>query len=68
MHSKKVTLKVFRFNAKTDYLPYYKTYELEVSDHEVMLDLLNRVKWDTMEASHTDDHADTVSVGRVVSK
>ena len=46
MHTKKVTLKVFRFNAKTDYLPYYKTYDLEVSDHEVMLDLLNRIKWE----------------------
>lgn len=44
--SKKVTFKIFRFNAETDYLPTYKTYEMLVESHEVVLDILNRVKWE----------------------
>lgn len=44
--SKKVTFKVFRFNSETDYLPAYKTYEMVVESHEVVLDILNRIKWD----------------------
>jgi len=43
---KKITIKAFRFNAETDYLPYYKTYEMEVENHELILDLLNRIKWE----------------------
>ncbi|MEA1920847.1 MAG: 2Fe-2S iron-sulfur cluster-binding protein, partial [Campylobacterota bacterium] len=41
-----ITFKVFRFNAETDYLPYYKTYEMEVTSEEVVLDILNRIKWE----------------------
>jgi len=44
--SKKITLKTFRFNAETDYLPYYKHYEMEVGKDELVLDLLNRIKWE----------------------
>lgn len=44
--TKKVTLKTFRFNAETDYLPYYKHYEMEVGKDELILDLLNRIKWE----------------------
>ena len=43
---RKVTVKAFRFNAETDYLPYYKTYEMEVGKDELILDLLNRIKWE----------------------
>jgi len=43
---RKVTIKAFRFNAETDYLPYYKTYEMTVENHELILDLLNRIKWE----------------------
>lgn len=43
---KKITIKAFRFNAETDYLPYYKTYEMKVENHELILDLLNRIKWE----------------------
>ncbi|MBD3794699.1 MAG: succinate dehydrogenase/fumarate reductase iron-sulfur subunit [Epsilonproteobacteria bacterium] len=46
MSTKKVTIKAFRFNAETDYLPYYKNYEMEVGEDELILDLLNRVKWE----------------------
>ncbi|HHH37657.1 MAG TPA: succinate dehydrogenase iron-sulfur subunit, partial [Epsilonproteobacteria bacterium] len=43
---KEITIKAFRFNAETDYLPYYKTYEMKVENHELILDLLNRIKWE----------------------
>jgi len=41
-----VTIKAFRFNAETDYLPYYKSYKMEVGKDELILDLLNRIKWE----------------------
>ena len=43
---KKITIKAFRFNAERDYLPSYKTYEMKVENHELILDLLNRIKWE----------------------
>ena len=44
--TQKVNFKVFRFNADVDYLPYYENYEMEVTSEEVVLDILNRIKWD----------------------
>ncbi len=44
--SKLITFKVFRFNKDTDYLPHYDTIEMEVSKDEVVLDVLNRIKWE----------------------
>ena len=41
-----VNFKVFRFNADEDYLPYYDDYTMEVTSEEVVLDILNRIKWD----------------------
>jgi len=41
-----VNFKVFRFNADDDYLPYYEDYNMEVTSEEVVLDILNRIKWD----------------------
>ncbi len=41
-----ITFKVFRFNSETDYLPHYKAYTMEVSSEEVVLDILNRIKWE----------------------
>ena len=46
MEKQKVTINVFRFNKETDYLPHYDKYELEVSKDEVVLDILNRIKWE----------------------
>lgn len=37
-------LNIFRFNAKTDYLPYYKKYEVAVSLDKTLFDLLKEVK------------------------
>ncbi|BCD68317.1 succinate dehydrogenase/fumarate reductase iron-sulfur subunit [Nitratiruptor sp. YY09-18] len=42
----KVTLKVFRFNAETDYLPHYDTIEMSIDPRDVVLDVLNRIKWE----------------------
>lgn len=44
--TKKITFKVFRFNTETDYLPYYETYTLDVTSEEVVLDILNTIKWE----------------------
>ena len=44
--TRKVTIKAFRFNAETDYLPSYKSYTMEVGKDELILDLLNRIKWE----------------------
>ena len=44
--TQKVNFKVFRFNADEDYLPYYEDYSTEVTSEEVVLDVLNRIKWD----------------------
>ena len=44
--TRKVTIKAFRFNAETDYLPYTKEYEMEVGQDELVLDLMNRIKWE----------------------
>jgi len=44
--TQQVNFKVFRFNADEDYLPYYEDYSMEVTSEEVVLDILNRIKWD----------------------
>ncbi|MEA1916401.1 MAG: succinate dehydrogenase/fumarate reductase iron-sulfur subunit [Campylobacterota bacterium] len=44
--TQEVTFSVFRFNADTDYLPHYKEYKMEVTSEEVVLDILNRIKWE----------------------
>ncbi|MDD3476383.1 MAG: succinate dehydrogenase iron-sulfur subunit [Sulfurimonas sp.] len=44
--TQKVNFKVFRFNSDVDYLPYYEDYTMDVTSEEVVLDILNRIKWD----------------------
>jgi succinate dehydrogenase / fumarate reductase iron-sulfur subunit len=44
--TKKVTFKVFRFNSETDYLPYYDEYAFDVTSEDVVLDILNKIKWE----------------------
>lgn len=46
METKKLTLNVFRFNAETDYWPHYQKIEVEASSDSVVLDLLNKIKWE----------------------
>ncbi len=43
---KKLLFNVFRFNSETDYLPHYDKIEMEVGAGEVVLDILNRIKWE----------------------
>ena len=43
---KKLKIKVFRFNKETDYLPYYDTFEMNVNQDELVLDIMNRIKWE----------------------
>jgi len=46
IRKEKIVVKAFRFNKETDYLPYYKEYTMDVYNDDVMLDVLNRIKWD----------------------
>jgi succinate dehydrogenase / fumarate reductase, iron-sulfur subunit len=43
---RKLQFKVFRFNKDTDYLPHYDTFEMNVKDDELVLDIMNRIKWE----------------------
>lgn len=42
----KLALEVFRFDCKTDYLPYYKKVYLKISDNKRVADLLSAIKED----------------------
>jgi succinate dehydrogenase / fumarate reductase iron-sulfur subunit len=44
--SKKLLFNVFRFNHATDYLPHYDKFEVEVGAGDVVLDVLNKIKWE----------------------
>lgn len=44
--TKKIKFKVFRFNKETDYLPHYDTFEMNVTQDELILDVMNRIKWE----------------------
>lgn len=44
--TKKIKFKVFRFNKDTDYLPHYDTIDMVVSKDELILDIMNRIKWE----------------------
>jgi len=46
IESKKVTFKVFRFNPDVDVLPYYREYILDITKEDVVLDVLNKIKWE----------------------
>jgi len=43
---KKVNFKVFRFNKETDHLPRYENFSFSVAQDEVILDILNKIKWE----------------------
>ncbi len=38
-----IEIKLFKFDSKTDYLPYYKSYELELNSVNTIVDVLNAV-------------------------
>jgi succinate dehydrogenase / fumarate reductase iron-sulfur subunit len=40
-----VTLRVFRYNPEADRRPHYQTFQVEAEDTDLVLDLLNSVKW-----------------------
>ncbi len=46
MAVKQVTFRVFRFNASTDYRPAYTTHIVDAKKHDVVLDILNKIKWE----------------------
>ena len=40
----KLNLRVFMFNAKTDYLPYYKNFKVQIEEDEPLLNILPKIK------------------------
>ena len=42
----KVTFKVYRYNPEVDEKPHFKKYTLEMGDDAVLLDALNKIKWE----------------------
>jgi len=40
-----VTLRVFRYNPEVDRRPHYQIFEVEAEETDLVLDLLNQVKW-----------------------
>ncbi|MDA3966420.1 MULTISPECIES: DUF5644 domain-containing protein [Helicobacter] len=40
----KLDLELFRFDIKTDYLPYYSKLQISIQDNQNLLDLLNLIK------------------------
>ncbi len=46
MEKKRITFKVFRFNPAVDDLPHYESYVMEVKKDALVLDILNRIKWE----------------------
>ena len=45
-NTQKLKFKVFRFNKETDYLPHYDTFEMNVNSDGLVLDVMNRIKWE----------------------
>jgi succinate dehydrogenase / fumarate reductase iron-sulfur subunit len=45
-NTKRLKFKVFRFNKETDYLPYYDIFEIDVTKDELILDVMNKIKWE----------------------
>jgi hypothetical protein len=41
--TKEINVELFRFDAKVDYLPYYKKYQIEYNDNDTILSLLNKI-------------------------
>lgn len=44
--TKNITFNVFRFNSETDKAPHYEKYTLSISQDAVILDAMNRIKWE----------------------
>ncbi len=42
---KRVNFRVFRYNKEVDRTPYYESYSFDVAQDEVVLDILNKIKW-----------------------
>jgi DNA-directed RNA polymerase beta' subunit len=62
--SYKLTLSVFRFDAKTDYLPYYKKFVINVNEDATVSDVLEKIKDEEKDFGYsTDSNASVVLNG-----
>ncbi len=51
----KLELRVFFFNAKTDYLPYYKNFKIKIDDDEPFVNVLPKIKEQNRFFNYPDD-------------
>jgi len=62
--SYKLTLNVFRFDAKTDYLPYYKKFVINVEEDAAVSNILEKIKEEEKDFGYsTDSNASVVLNG-----
>lgn len=52
--SHKLTIRAFFFNAKTDYLPYYKEYKIRVDDDATAKDILIKIKNENIDFNYPE--------------
>ena len=51
----KLDLRVFFFNAKTDYLPYYKNFKIKIDEDEPIVNILPKIKEQNRFFNYPDD-------------
>ncbi|MDR2080919.1 MAG: DUF5644 domain-containing protein [Campylobacteraceae bacterium] len=62
-----LTVKAFRFDAKSDFLPYYKEYEISVKGEDMLIDILNGIKKQDREFNFSNNQFVGVRVNSFVA-
>jgi hypothetical protein len=62
-----LNISAFRFDAKTDFLPYYKHYKIKVDKSAQLLDVLNLIKKQDESFSFSNNNFLAVKVNRIAS-
>ncbi|MDR2790766.1 MAG: DUF5644 domain-containing protein [Campylobacteraceae bacterium] len=62
-----LAVKAFRFNAKSDFLPYYKNYEISLKEEDTLTDILNGIKKQDREFNFSNNQFIGVRVNSFVA-
>ncbi|MDR1285220.1 MAG: DUF5644 domain-containing protein [Campylobacteraceae bacterium] len=60
-----LNINAFRFNAQTDFLPYYKQYKIEADENAQLLDVLNLIKKQDKSFSFSNNDFLAVRINRI---
>ncbi|MDR1555117.1 MAG: DUF5644 domain-containing protein [Campylobacteraceae bacterium] len=60
-----LNISAFRFNAKTDFLPYYKKYKVEADENIQLLDILNLIKQQDKNFSFSNNSFLAIKVNQI---